>query len=558
MKLPNYNQEFRWQNLHCCIKSCHIVGERNKMFRLIFCVSLFAVILGTRCLPGDDTVKDKRPNVLFAIADDWSFGHASAYGCKWTQTPNFDRIAKSGLLFTRAYTPNAKCAPSRACILTGRNSWQLEEACNHVIDFPVQFKSFPEALGDAGYTVGMTGKGWGPGHARTSDGKPRQIAGQPFSKLKLTPPAKGISNNDYSGNFGEFLKQADKSKPWCFWYGTIEPHRGYEWQVGIKKAGKKLSDIDVVPSFFPDNETIRTDLLDYAYEVEYFDLHLGKILKAIEEAGELENTIVVVTSDHGMPFPRCKGQAYDYSNHIPLAISWPKGIKKPGRTIRDYISFIDLAPTFLQAANISWDESGMKPSPGRSLFDVFESEKSGQVNPKRDHVLIGKERHDVGRPNDAGYPIRGIVKDNRLLIRNYAIDRWPAGDPITGYLNCDGGPTKTELLNRRRNQGSDNYWSMAFGKRKSLEYFDLEQDPDCVMNIGEQPNRQAEIQDLQQQMVQELLSQNDRRMIGQEEFFEKIPYVNRGNADFYNRFMKGEKVKAGWVNPTDFEKEKLD
>ena len=81
-----------------------------------------------------------RPNVLLAIADDWSYGHASAYGCGWVETPNFDRIAKEGILFRHAFTPNAKCAPSRATILTGRYSWQLEEAGNHMCIFPAEIR----------------------------------------------------------------------------------------------------------------------------------------------------------------------------------------------------------------------------------------------------------------------------------------------------------------------------------------------------------------------------------------------------------------------------------
>lgn len=520
---------------------------------LLVCFILF----GSSCL-GTTAIADDRPNILFAIADDWSYGHASAYGCPWTQTPNFDRVARQGLLFSRAYTPNAKCAPSRACILTGRNSWQLEAACNHVCEFPPQFKSFPEALKDAGYIVGMTGKGWGPGTARNANGKPREITGKRYAKLTAKPPAKSISNNDYSGNFQQFLAAADQDQPWFFWYGTTEPHRGYEWQAGINKGGKKLSDIDSVPKFFPDNETVRTDLLDYAFEVEHFDRHLGKILQTIEAAGQLENTIVIVTSDHGMPFPRCKGQAYDYSNHVPLAISWPAKVRNPGRKIDDYISFIDFAPTLIQASGIRFDESGMQPSPGRSLFDIFLSEKAGQVNLKRDHVLIGKERHDIGRPNDVGYPIRGIVKDDKLFIRNYAIDRWPAGDPITGYLNCDGGPTKTEILQRRRDKGRDPFWDLCFGKRSTIEFYDLKQDASCVTNLADSPSVQTELNAMRTQLIQQLLSQNDRRMIGHGDYFDKIPYINLQQKDFYNRFIKGDKPRAGWVNPSDFEKEKLD
>ncbi len=500
----------------------------------------------------------KRPNILFAIADDWSFGHASAYGCKWTDTPNFDEIANRGLLFTRAYTPNAKCAPSRACILTGRNSWQLKEACNHFCDFPPEFKSFPETLAENGYFVGMTGKGWGPGRARTADGKVRNIAGKAFASLKTQPPAQGISNNDYSGNFSQFLKANKSEKPWCFWYGTTEPHRGYQWQVGIDKGGKKLSDIDKVPAFWPDNETVRTDMLDYAYEVEYFDMHLGKIIESIKAAGQFDNTIIVVTSDHGMPFPRCKGQAYDYSNHVPLAISFPRKIKRAGRVIEDYVSFIDLAPTFVEASGLNWSDTGMQTSRGKSLFDIFSSEKNGQVTPSRDHVLIGKERHDIGRPDDVGYPIRGIVKNNKIFLQNFEVERWPAGNPETGYLNCDGGPTKSLLLNLRRKNGSDPYWDKNFGKRTAIEFFDLTTDPFCVKNLSAFPERTSEIESMRNQMVRELLSENDRRMLGNGDYFDKIPYVGQAQEDFYNRFMAGEKLKAGWVDKDDFEKTKLD
>src|SRR5258706_14861353 len=98
------------------------------------------VAVAAVALPAAET--PARPNILFAIADDWGYGHASAYGSKWVNTPGFDRVARAGLLFTHAYTPNAKCAPSRAIILTGRNSWQLEEAANHIPFFPAKFKTW--------------------------------------------------------------------------------------------------------------------------------------------------------------------------------------------------------------------------------------------------------------------------------------------------------------------------------------------------------------------------------------------------------------------------------
>jgi len=193
-----------------------------------------------------------------------------------------------------------------------------------------------------------------------------------------------------------------------------------------------------VLKFWPDNDTVRNDMLDYAFEIEYFDAQLVKMLEMLEENGELPNTIVIVTGDNGMPFPRIKGQSYEYSNHLPMAIMWGKGIKNPGRTIDDFVNFIDIAPTLLETAGISESESGMQVIEGKSLTDIFKSKKSGIIDPNRDHILIGKERHDVGRPDDQGYPIRGIIKDGYLYIRNFKTERWPSGNPETGYLNCDG------------------------------------------------------------------------------------------------------------------------
>ena len=497
-----------------------------------------------------------RPNILFAIADDWSFGHAGAYGCKWVKTPAFDRLAKEGILFNRAYTPNAKCAPSRAAILTGRNSWQLEQAANHMNFFPAKYKGWVEALESNGYSVGYTGKGWGPGIAKNDQGKDRQLTGVRHSEKKAPPPARGISNNDYATNFIEFLKQAPKNRPWSFWFGTMEPHRGYEYGSGIK-LGKELSDIDKVPAFWPDDETIRNDMLDYAIEVEHYDRHLGRILDALDQAGLTENTIVVATSDHGMPFPRCKGQAYDYSNHIPLAIRWPNGITGNNRNIDDYVSFIDLAPTFLEAARITRRESGMQALTGKSLFDVFKSPKSGQVIPARDHVLIGKERHDVGRPYNQGYPIRGIVKRNVLYLRNFENDRWPIGNPETGYLNCDGSPTKTLILNQRR-KGVEEFWQMNFGKRPVNEMYDLFNDPDCVRNLAGLEKYYPLERSLKSQLLSELKEQGDPRVYERGFLFDKYPFVGDWN-DFYERYVSGKKTpRTGWVNSNDYERKPLD
>jgi len=499
----------------------------------------------------------KPPNILFAIADDWG-RHASAYGTRWVKTPAFDRVAREGLLFTRAYTPNAKCAPSRASILTGRNSWQLKAAANHICYFPLEFKVWPEALTEKGWFVGHTQKGWGPGVATNAQGKPRPLTGRAFNQRKLAPPARGISNNDYAGNFVEFLDAAPTNQPWCFWYGAIEPHRGYEFGSGVAKGGKKLSDIDRVPGYWPDNETVRNDMLDYAFEVEHFDRHLGRMLDTLAGRGLLSNTLVIVTSDHGMPFPRVKGNAYEFANHVPLAVMWPRGIVKPGRTIEDYVSFVDLAPTLLEVAGLKWTDTGMAETAGRSLVEIFRAQKPALANAARDRVLIGKERTDIGRPHDWGYPTRGIIKDGWLYLRNYEPARWPAGNPETGYLDCDAGATKTFILKARRDKGSDSAWDLCFGRRPAEELYDLTRDPDCLKNLAGGTTAAARRAQLQSEMNAQLASEGDPRQFGEGHVFDRYEHAQQGHVNFYERFMRGEKLRTGWVNDSDYESGPLD
>lgn len=485
-----------------------------------------------------------KPNILFAIADDWSYGHAGAYGCKWIKTPAMDRVARDGILFTQAYTPNGKCSPSRACIITGRNPWQLKAAGNHWSIFPPEFKSFQEALGEQGYFAGMTGKGWGPGVATNAAGLNREMAGKPFNAKRLPDKrAKGISPADYAGNFNDFLDAVPKDKHWSFWYGGHEPHRVYEYGSGVAKGGKKTSDIDRVPACWPDTEKVRNDILDYAFEVENFDLHLSRMLAELEKRGLLENTIVVVTSDNGMPFPHCKGYAYNNSDHLPLAIMWPKGIAKPGRVVDDYVSFIDFAPTFLEVAGVAQSASGMAPITGRSLAEIFKSQKSGRVIPQRDRVLLSKERNDVGRPNDEGYPIRGIVKDGMMYLHNFETNRWPGGVVETGYKDTDDSPTKTAVLEAKKIPALKHFFDASFGKLPADQLFDLRRDPDCMTNLAATVSFAA----LQKQLFDELKQQDDPRMLGNGRIYDEYPYGNPSMRNFYDRVMRGEKITADKV-----------
>lgn len=526
--------------------------KSNQKRRAIMCFrTILLLIVQFFLLSTGECFAKNNPNILFAVADDWSYGHAGAYGCKWVKTPTFDRIATHGVLFTRAYTPTAKCAPSRASILTGRNPWQLKAAANHNCYFPPEFKSYVEVLSEHGYRVGMTGKGWAPGVSRNHKGQWRQMTGKPWNIHKLTPPTTGISKNDYAANFEAFINALPNDKtPWCFWYGSNEPHRHYEYGSGVAKGGKRLKDIERIPAYWPDEESIRHDMLDYAFEVEHFDTHLNRMLVLLDKKGMLSNTVVVITGDHGMPFPHCKGQSYVHSNHVPLAIMWPAGIKKVGRTVTDFVSFIDLAPTFIELAGVAWSESGMAPVTGVSLLPILQSEKEGRVEIERDYVIVGRERNDVGRPNDAGYPMRGIISNGLISLHNFEPQRWPACDPETGYLDVDGSPTKTTILAKRNHPVEHHYWQRIFGKRVQEEFYDLIADPDCMNNLAASDPRHTK---LHPQLFEKLKQQQDPRLLGQGAIFDTYPTAGERIRGFYEQWMQGKRPPAGWVNESDFD-----
>jgi N-sulfoglucosamine sulfohydrolase len=490
------------------------------LYALGLCVALLSAQVPAAASPPDA----RRPNILLVIADDWSWGHAGAYGCKWINTPAFDRVAREGILFSNAFTNNPKCSPCRASVLTGRNSWQLEEAMCHNGVFPARWPVYPDVLEKAGYHVGHTGKGWGPGDFKAG-GFSRNPAGPAYQKSKLKPPLQGIGATDFAGNFADFLGGRKAGQPFCFWVGGHEPHRAYEEGSG-RRAGRDPAAV-TLPTYYPDSNVIRSDMLDYALEVEWFDANLGKILDQLEKIGELDDTLILVTSDHGMPFPRVKGQIYEAGFHIPMAIRWGRRVK-PGRSVEDFINVRDIAPTFLESAG----EKAPPSITGRSFLDVLVSEKSGQIDPTRNRMVVGKERHDLGRPDDQGYPVRAIRTPEYLYIRNYEPDRWPVGNPETSYPNCDNGPTKT-LITFQFNT----YYRLCFGKRPAEELYHVKEDPDCVKNLAADSSLQALKQQLAAEMETLLRRDEDPRMFGRGAIFETYKYVgDRGHS--YDAWLK--------------------
>lgn len=449
----------------------------------------------------------ERPNIVFAIADDWGWPHAGAYGDRGVKTPTFDRLAREGVLVENAYISSPSCTPSRGAIITGQQFWRLGPAGNLWSVWPSRFPEFPKLLGAQGYFVGSYRKGWGPG---SHPGTAISPAGRIYESVAA------------------FFEARPKGMPFCFWFGASDPHRPYTKGSGVE-SGVKLEDVHLF-EHFPDVEEIRSDVADYYFEVQRFDREVGALVDLLEQSGELDNTLIVMTGDHGMPFPRAKGNLYDSGTRVPMAIQWKQRI--PGnRTITDFVSTTDIAPTFLDAAGL--------PVPaemtGRSLLSILESSQSGRVSTDRDAVLFGRERHVVAQaaPDLGGYPARGIRTDEYLYIRNYKPDRWPAGTPDyenaqvpnAWLADCDNSPTKWFLWEHRNDPAFERYYDLSFAKRPAEELYDLKKDPGQVVNVADDPEYSRIRRALAVRLAQGLAAAGDPRIEGRGDLFDVQPYL---------------------------------
>ena len=478
--------------------------------------------LVTLLVVGDFASADERPNILFCISDDQSYAHTGANGDPLVKTPAFDRVAREGLRFTHAFCDAPTCGPSRSAILTGQHIWRLEQAGNIHSTLPAKFATYTERLAAAGYSVGYTGKGWGPGRLEPG-GRQANPAGQLFTGQNLKPPFRSIRATDYAGNFKQFLKTVPENQPFCFWLGTSEPHRSY--QMGAGKLTGKDSAKAVVPPIFPDNDIVRSDILDYFVEIEHFDGMVAMAITAIEARGELDNTLIVITSDHGMPFPRAKASLYDAGSRVPLAICWPEGIQKSGRVVTSFVNLSDLAPTFLEAA-------GLSPPPtmtGRSLMDTFDFNRKLAID--RDAAFVAMERHDGCRLGGKGYPCRAIRTADFLYIHNFEPTRWPSGSPDPSvcarsipFGEIDTSPTKTFMMEHRNEHGVARLAELAFGMRPAEELYDLRNDPHQMVNVAGSTAMAEKQASLRQRLFDYLKKTDDPRVNGGAVDWDYYPY----------------------------------
>lgn len=395
-----------------------------------------------------------RPNILLLLADNWAHPHASAYQ-GGVPTPTFDRLAAEGALFDWAFAPNPSCSPSRSGLLSGQWTHALGPAASLYGLLPEGQPTYTKLLEQAGYHVGHTGKGWGPGWVAGMESNP---AGPLF------------------GSFGEFLKKRPAGAPFCFWFGSRDPH--VPWTPPAD-AGPSLIP---VPPHLPDVPEVRRDVQAYAGEVQRFDRECGELLALLRERGELDNTLVVMTSDNGWQMPRGLAGCYDLGVRVPLAMRWPRRVA-PGRR-QDFVSLYDLAPTFLAAAGL--------PVPGAMRHSRSLLQRTG-----RKRMYVERERHANVRHGNLSYPVRGVRTTDYLYLHNLQPDRWPAGDPeyywaVGEYGDVDESSTKRYMMKTQPEPA----FSLCFAKRPAEELYHLPTDPGQLRNVAGEPRHGKALREL--------------------------------------------------------------
>ncbi len=498
-----------------------------------------------------------RPNILFCFADDMG-RYASIYRQlegmgtlnDIIETPNIDRIAREGVLFKNAHVTAPSCTPCRSSLLSGQYFWRTGRAAIlQGAKWDMNIPSYPLLLKDAGYHIGKMYKVWSPGspgdapygqqqHAYEKAGRRVNDFSEHVTRMVAEgteiEAAKKVLYDEVAANFDAFLADRQKDQPFCFWYGPTNVHR--KWVKGSGAALWKLDPEKLkgrLPAFLPDVPEVREDLASYFGEIMAFDACVGVLLKKLEALGELDNTLVVVSGDHGAPgFPHGKCNLYDFGTHVTLAVRGAG--TRGGRVVDDFVNLMDLAPTFLEAG-------GVKPPEvmtGRSILPVLRSDKSGQVDPERTWVITGRERHvESAREGFLPYPQRALRTPDYLFILNFKPDRTPMGDPgqldadattltentHTSFADMDSSPTKAWLIGEHNNPQWKQHFDWAFGKRPREELYVISKDPHEVKNVADEPDYATIRDQMRERLMAELARTQDPRLEKDGAFFETAP-----------------------------------
>lgn len=510
------------------------------------------------------TAADKPLNILFCFADDWG-RYASAYAehekfpspNQVVKTPNIDRIAREGALFRRAYVNAPSCTPCRSALLSGRYFFNTGRAAilNGAVWDPA-IPSYPLLLKDKGYHIGKAFKVWGPG-----DPADAPYGGQEFAYQKRGGAFNNFSENvtqlvaagtpveaakqkmydEAAGNFEDFLTARPKGAPFAYWHGPTNVHR--KW---IKGSGEALWGIKPdelkgkLPKHLPDVPEFREDFGSYLGEIQAFDAQVGALVKKLEDAGELDNTVIVISGDHGAPgFPGGKCNLYDFGVNVTLAIRWPG--QPGGRYIEDFVNLMDLSPTFMEIGGATIP-AGVN---GKSLVSLMKTGKSGQIEKERDYVITGRERHvSIAREGNLPYPQRALRKDGLLYIHNFKPERMPMGDyksltdtftpeqdalendTYAAFPDMDASPAKAWLIAHRNDSQYKWHFDYAFAKRPQEELYDLAKDPDATVNVAAEPAYAETKAKMAAELMEKLKAVGDPRVTADPVPFENAPFIS--------------------------------
>lgn len=449
----------------------------------------------------------KRPNILLILADNWAWPHAGILGDPMARTPAFDRIAREGVVFSNTFNPVPSCSPTRACLLTGRIAHQLGERASLWSAFPRDTPVITELLKQAGYEIGYSGKPWGPGNHEIS-GWTENPVGPKFA------------------SFEEFHAGLGSGRPFFFWLGNTDTATKGGRLPFLEKAQSVLDPSKItIPPELPDAPETRKDLLNYYGGVMAMDETAAKAIEALEKAGDLENTIVIYTSDNGWQMPRGLANCYDAGSRVPLAIRW-SGHLQPGRRVEKFINVAEIGPTILELA-------GVQP-PSTMTLHSFRNLLIGLPDPTpRDAAFIERERHANVRRNNLSYPMRAIRTRNFLYIRNLRPDRWPAGDPdvlfVHGrpYGDVDTTLTKDLLLQHLKDPAFARAISLIFDKRPAEELYDLSKDPHQITNVARQPGYRRDLKNLRARLDRWMRDTDDPRTDPANDAWDSYPYYGK-------------------------------
>ena len=396
---------------------------------------------------------ETRPNIIVFVGDDLGWRDLGAYGNRFIRTPNIDRLARSGLRVERAFGTSPQCSPSRISMLTGEYPHATGTEDLHT-PLPGSERIMPSLLQGRGYFTGHM--------AKTHYGPNAERQFQWYSAV-------------IADSVSAFLDAAG-TRPFFLWAGFHEPHRPYRGASANPHSPARV----VVPPYLADTPETRSDLALYYDAIARMDEEIGRTLAELDRRELRDNTVIVVLSDNGAPFPREKGTLYDAGTRTPLIFSWPKVVRASSVYQGGLVSTIDLAPTILELAGVSLPTSLQ----GRS-FRAMLSDPSSFAG--RTHVFGERNWHDCDEHQRS-------VRTSRLkLIRTDAYTELP----LCTAADIGGSPSFQALRARARAGRLTPAQRRLFeGPRARLELYDLAMDPWELRNVADDPRYAKDVRDL--------------------------------------------------------------